>query len=127
MDTFGKNKWVKVIRVDAEQHFQDYLRGEADPKVKHKIIGNTCFDVFHKQAVKLSAANGLAQGMIYPSVIGSAAAAHGKVHVIKPHHKDLHFYTRVAVLCKRRNEPCHFPLIGLISLIRLTHWFAWIE
>jgi GMP synthase (glutamine-hydrolysing) len=86
MEMFAKNMGVKVIRVDAEKLFLDKLAGVADPEQKRKIIGNTFIEVFDAEAQKLQEVNWLAQGTIYPDVIESAAAKHGKAHVIKSHH-----------------------------------------
>ncbi|UYG08293.1 glutamine-hydrolyzing GMP synthase [Halomonas sp. M4R1S46] len=86
METFAKHMGVRVIRVDAEDLFLDKLKGEADPEVKRKIIGNTFIDVFDSEAAKIEGVDFLAQGTIYPDVIESAAAKTGKAHVIKSHH-----------------------------------------
>lgn len=86
MDTFSKNMGVKVIRVDAEQEFLSKLKGVSDPEQKRKVIGNAFVDIFEREAAKISDANWLAQGTIYPDVIESAASKHGKAHVIKSHH-----------------------------------------
>lgn len=86
METFANNMGVKVVRVDAEEEFLTNLSGVADPERKRKIIGNTFIDIFEREAAKISGANWLAQGTIYPDVIESAASKHGKAHVIKSHH-----------------------------------------
>jgi len=77
---------VRVLRVDAEDHFLSRLAGEADPEKKRKIIGNTFIDIFDAEAAKLKNAHWLAQGTIYPDVIESAASKTGGAHVIKSHH-----------------------------------------
>ncbi|MFO7910453.1 MAG: glutamine-hydrolyzing GMP synthase, partial [Halomonas sp.] len=86
METFAKHMGVKVIRVDAEDLFLGKLKGENDPEVKRKIIGNTFIDVFDEEAGKIEGVDFLAQGTIYPDVIESAASKTGKAHVIKSHH-----------------------------------------
>ncbi|MGM0614102.1 MAG: glutamine-hydrolyzing GMP synthase [Pseudomonadota bacterium] len=86
METFAKHMGVKVIRVDAEDLFLGKLKGENDPEVKRKIIGNTFIDVFDEEASKIEGVDFLAQGTIYPDVIESAASKTGKAHVIKSHH-----------------------------------------
>ncbi|XGA80807.1 glutamine-hydrolyzing GMP synthase [Halomonas sp. CH40] len=86
METFAKHMGVKVIRVDAEDLFLGKLKGENDPEVKRKIIGNTFIDVFDEEASKIDGVDFLAQGTIYPDVIESAASKTGKAHVIKSHH-----------------------------------------
>ena len=86
MATFAEHMGVKVIRVDAEQRFLDALKGENDPELKRKIIGNLFVDIFEEESKKLSNATWLAQGTIYPDVIESAGAKTGKAHLIKSHH-----------------------------------------
>ena len=86
MATFAQHMGVRVIRVDAEQRFLAALAGEADPEKKRKIIGGLFVDIFEEEAQKLTSANWLAQGTIYPDVIESAGSKTGKAHVIKSHH-----------------------------------------
>jgi GMP synthase (glutamine-hydrolysing) len=68
METFAEHLGVKVIRVEATDHFFDTL------------------EIFDEQAHKLTNAKWLAQGTIYPDVIESAGSRTGKAHVIKSHH-----------------------------------------
>ncbi|MCG6938366.1 MAG: glutamine-hydrolyzing GMP synthase [Gammaproteobacteria bacterium] len=84
MTTFAKNMGVKVIRVDAEQRFLDELKGVSDPEQKRKIIGRVFIEIFEEQARRLTSANWLAQGTIYPDVIESAGSKNA--HLIKSHH-----------------------------------------
>jgi len=84
MATFAENMGVKVIRVDAEQRFLDELKGEADPEQKRKIIGRIFVEIFEEESNKLTNANYLAQGTIYPDVIESAGSKNA--HLIKSHH-----------------------------------------
>jgi GMP synthase (glutamine-hydrolysing) len=86
MATFAENLGVKVIRVDAEELFLNKLAGESDPEKKRKIIGGLFVDIFEAESKKLTDANWLAQGTIYPDVIESAGAKTGKAHNIKSHH-----------------------------------------
>jgi len=86
MATFAQHMGVRVLRVDAEQRFLDALADEADPEKKRKIIGGLFVDIFEEEAQKLTNANWLAQGTIYPDVIESAGSKTGKAHVIKSHH-----------------------------------------
>jgi GMP synthase (glutamine-hydrolysing) len=86
MATFAEHMGVRVIRVDAEDRFLDALEGEADPEKKRKIIGNMFIELFEEEAAKITNAQWLAQGTIYPDVIESAGAKTGKAHVIKSHH-----------------------------------------
>ncbi len=84
MAVFAENMGVKVIRVDAEQRFLDELKGVADPEQKRKIIGRVFIEIFEEEAGKLTTANWLAQGTIYPDVIESAGSKNS--HLIKSHH-----------------------------------------
>ncbi len=84
MAVFAENMGVRVIRVDAEQRFLDELKGAADPEKKRKIIGRVFIEIFEEQASKLTTANWLAQGTIYPDVIESAGSKNA--HLIKSHH-----------------------------------------
>jgi GMP synthase (glutamine-hydrolysing) len=84
MAVFAENMGVKVIRVDAEQRFLDELAGVDDPEQKRKIIGRVFIEIFEEEAGKLTSANWLAQGTIYPDVIESAGSKNA--HLIKSHH-----------------------------------------
>jgi len=84
MAVFAENMGVKVIRVDAEQRFLSALKGVNDPEQKRKIIGNAFVEIFEEEAGKLTNANWLAQGTIYPDVIESAGSKNS--HLIKSHH-----------------------------------------
>ena len=84
MALFAENMGVKVIRVDAEQRFLDELKGVNDPEQKRKIIGRVFVEIFEEESNKLTNANWLAQGTIYPDVIESAGSKNS--HLIKSHH-----------------------------------------
>jgi GMP synthase (glutamine-hydrolysing) len=84
MAVFAENMGVKVIRVDAEQRFLSALKAVDDPEQKRKIIGNIFIEIFEEEASKLTNANWLAQGTIYPDVIESAGSKNS--HLIKSHH-----------------------------------------
>lgn len=84
MALFAENMGVKVIRVDAEQRFLDELKGVNDPEQKRKIIGRVFVEIFEEESNKLTTANWLAQGTIYPDVIESAGSKNS--HLIKSHH-----------------------------------------
>ena len=84
MALFAENMGVKVIRVDAEKRFLDELKGVNDPELKRKIIGRVFVEIFEEESNKLTNANWLAQGTIYPDVIESAGSKNS--HLIKSHH-----------------------------------------
>ena len=84
MATFAENMGVKVIRVDAEERFLSELKGQDDPEQKRKTIGRVFVEIFEEESNKLTNANWLAQGTIYPDVIESADSKNS--HLIKSHH-----------------------------------------
>jgi len=85
METFGEHLGVKVIHVDATQAFMSELAGVTDPEQKRKIIGREFVEVFKAEAAKLTDAEWLAQGTIYPDVVESAGKGK-KGMTIKSHH-----------------------------------------
>lgn len=93
---FGKNGQfdLNFIPVDASKLFYEKLKGVSEPEKKRKIIGATFLDVFQKEQDKLSDADYLAQGTIYPDRIESGL---GISATIKSHHnvgglpKDIRF------------------------------------
>ncbi|MEM9243578.1 MAG: glutamine-hydrolyzing GMP synthase [Pseudomonadota bacterium] len=84
--TIDEHFHIKLICVDARQHFLSALNNINDPEQKRKIIGKTFIDIFEQEAAKLDVIQWLAQGTIYPDVIESAGAKTGKAKVIKSHH-----------------------------------------
>lgn len=86
MAMFGDNFGLNIIRIDAEDRFLGELKGTDEPEAKRKIIGKVFIDIFDEESKKLTNAQWLAQGTIYPDVIESAGAKTGKAHVIKSHH-----------------------------------------
>lgn len=86
MATFAEHIGVHVIRVNAEERYIERLKNVLDPEQKRKIIGNLFVEIFDQEAAKLSSAEWLAQGTIYPDVIESADAKSGNAHLIKTHH-----------------------------------------
>jgi GMP synthase (glutamine-hydrolysing) len=86
MSTFADHLGVKVIHVDASTAFLSKLAGVTDPEAKRKIIGAEFVEVFQAEANKLTDAQWLAQGTIYPDVIYSAGKCKKGAHTIKSHH-----------------------------------------
>ena len=86
LETFARNLGVKVIHVDARDHFLGALAGVSDPEQKRRIIGRVFIEVFQREAARLPQVKWLAQGTIYPDVIESAGAKTKKAHTIKSHH-----------------------------------------
>lgn len=77
---------VALQTVNAGDEFLRALAGVTEPEAKRRAIGATFIDVFEREAAALPNVRWLAQGTIYPDVIESAAAKHGKAQVIKSHH-----------------------------------------
>jgi GMP synthase (glutamine-hydrolysing) len=86
MAIFAEHLGVNVIRVNAAERYYQALAGVTDPEAKRKIIGRLFVEIFDEESAKLSNAQWLAQGTIYPDVIESAGAKSGKAHLIKSHH-----------------------------------------
>ena len=76
---------LNVKGVDASDLFLKALKGESDPEMKRKIIGNTFIDVFNNESNKIDGARWLGQGTIYPDVIESISV-NGPSATIKSHH-----------------------------------------
>ena len=86
MTAFAQHMGVRVIRINAEDRYMNALKGVTDPEEKRKIIGRLFIEIFEEEAGKLSDAQWLAQGTIYPDVIESAGSKTGKAQLIKSHH-----------------------------------------
>ena len=77
---------IKLISINAKNHFLKNLKGVTSPEKKRKIIGKLFIDVFEREAKKLNDVSFLAQGTLYPDVIESTSV-HGKsAATIKSHH-----------------------------------------
>ncbi len=83
--TFQDHFHIKLVFVDAKKRFLDKLKGVAEPEKKRKIIGNEFISVFEEEAKKITDADFLAQGTLYPDVIESVSFK-GPSAVIKSHH-----------------------------------------
>ncbi len=80
-----KGMGLNVKGVDSSKLFLNNLKGEPDPELKRKIIGNTFIDVFDEEANQIKGTAWLAQGTIYPDVIESISV-NGPSVTIKSHH-----------------------------------------
>ncbi|MBO4374664.1 MAG: glutamine-hydrolyzing GMP synthase [Lachnospiraceae bacterium] len=74
---------LNFIRVNAQEHFYEKLKGVTEPEKKRHIIGEEFIRVFEAEAKKIGQVEFLAQGTIYPDVIESGL---GESAVIKSHH-----------------------------------------
>ncbi|NLY19993.1 MAG: glutamine-hydrolyzing GMP synthase [Tissierellia bacterium] len=75
---------MNLIVVDAEARFMDKVKGVDDPEKKRKIIGEEFIRVFEEEKRKLTDAEFLVQGTIYPD-IAESINADGEV-AVKSHH-----------------------------------------
>ena len=82
---FEENYKLNLTHVDVSELFLNKLKGITDPETKRKIIGNTFIEVFEKESKKLSDAEFLVQGTLYPDVIESVSVKGASV-TIKTHH-----------------------------------------
>jgi GMP synthase (glutamine-hydrolysing) len=83
--TFEGHFHMKLLYVEAKDRFLTKLQGVVDPERKRKIIGNEFIAVFEEEAKKITDAEFLAQGTLYPDVIESVSFK-GPSAVIKSHH-----------------------------------------
>ncbi|MCX7738050.1 MAG: glutamine-hydrolyzing GMP synthase [Hydrogenothermaceae bacterium] len=83
--TFRDNFHINLIVVDAKDKFLKALEGVTDPEKKRKIIGSLFIEIFEEGAKKISDAEFLVQGTLYPDVIESVSVK-GPSAVIKTHH-----------------------------------------
>ncbi|MBF0505584.1 MAG: glutamine-hydrolyzing GMP synthase [Nitrospirae bacterium] len=83
--TFSDHFHMKLDYVDARARFLNKLAGVTEPEMKRKIIGNEFIAVFEEEAKKITDAEFLAQGTLYPDVIESVSFK-GPSAVIKSHH-----------------------------------------
>ena len=76
---------LNLSHVDAKDRFLEKLKGVTDPERKRKIIGEEFIRVFEEESLKISGAEYLAQGTLYPDVIESVSVK-GPSATIKSHH-----------------------------------------
>jgi GMP synthase (glutamine-hydrolysing) len=86
VDSIFRDHFKVDLRViDAEKRFLDKLADTTDPETKRKLIGYEFIAVFEEEAKRVSGAEFLAQGTLYPDVIESVSFK-GPSAVIKSHH-----------------------------------------
>jgi GMP synthase (glutamine-hydrolysing) len=90
LEMYRERLALRVVGVDASDHFLHRLKGVADPEKKRKIIGNEFIRVFAAEAEKLQKLEEgdirfLVQGTLYPDVIESVSVK-GPSATIKTHH-----------------------------------------
>jgi GMP synthase (glutamine-hydrolysing) len=91
LEMYRERLGLRVVGVDASEHFLEKLRGVSDPEQKRKIIGREFIAVFAGEAKKLQEGEAkgdikfLVQGTLYPDVIESVSVK-GPSATIKSHH-----------------------------------------
>src|ERR1700737_2596026 len=91
LEMYRERLKLRVVGVDASEHFLEQLHGVSDPEQKRKIIGREFIAVFAAEAERLqkTEAQGdikyLVQGTLYPDVIESVSVK-GPSATIKSHH-----------------------------------------
>ncbi len=85
-EVFGPNGQFELnfVCVNARERFYEKLRGVEEPEEKRKIIGEEFIRVFEEEAKKIGRVEFLAQGTIYPDVVGKRFGRESTV--IKSHH-----------------------------------------
>ncbi|MDP2813376.1 MAG: glutamine-hydrolyzing GMP synthase [Erysipelotrichaceae bacterium] len=79
-----KDKYqMKLIKIDAQQHFLSRLAGISSPEEKRKCIGKEFIYIFDTESSKLSNIHWLAQGTLYTDIIESGTKT---AQTIKSHH-----------------------------------------
>lgn len=82
---FNEKLNLNHIHVNASEKFLTRLKDVNDPEKKRKIIGSTFIEVFEEEAKKITGAEYLVQGTLYPDVIESVSVKGASV-TIKSHH-----------------------------------------
>ena len=83
VETFERTQGIELIHEKSGEEFFDALAGVTEPEEKRKIIGEKFIRIFESAKQKISDANFLVQGTLYPDVIESGT---GHAAKIKSHH-----------------------------------------
>jgi GMP synthase (glutamine-hydrolysing) len=83
VETFERTQGIELIHEKSGKEFFDALVGVTEPEEKRKIIGEKFIRIFESAKQKISDANFLVQGTLYPDVIESGT---GHAAKIKSHH-----------------------------------------
>ena len=83
VETFERTQGIELIHEKSGEEFFDALAGVTEPEQKRKIIGEKFIRIFENAKQKVSDANFLVQGTLYPDVIESGT---GHAAKIKSHH-----------------------------------------
>ena len=83
VETFERTQGIELIHEKSGEEFFDALAGVTEPEEKRKIIGEKFIRIFESAKRKISDANFLVQGTLYPDVIESGT---GHAAKIKSHH-----------------------------------------
>ena len=83
VETFERTQGIELIHEKSGEEFFNALAGVTEPEEKRKIIGEKFIRIFESAKRKISDANFLVQGTLYPDVIESGT---GHAAKIKSHH-----------------------------------------
>jgi GMP synthase (glutamine-hydrolysing) len=83
---FREGLGVELITVDAAEEFLGALKGQTDPEIKRRIVGEKFIRIFEREAKNLGQPRFLVQGTIYPDVVESSGKDRDKAEKIKSHH-----------------------------------------
>ena len=86
VETFDRERGMKLIAVNAVEELLEALEGITDPEVKRRVIGEKFIRIFESTSARLGRIDFLAQGTIYPDVIESATDDKPQAQTIKTHH-----------------------------------------
>jgi GMP synthase (glutamine-hydrolysing) len=84
VETFQRQRRMKLVPVNAVEDFLMTLEGVTDPEEKRRRIGELFIRVFEREAERLGQVDFLAQGTLYPDLIESAGRPDARR--IKTHH-----------------------------------------
>jgi GMP synthase (glutamine-hydrolysing) len=84
LETFQRQRGMKLVPVNAVEDFVTTLEGVTDPEEKRRRIGDLFIRVFEREAEQLGRVDFLAQGTLYPDLIESAGRPDARR--IKTHH-----------------------------------------
>ena len=84
VETFQRQRGMKLAPVNAVEDFLSTLEGVTDPEEKRQRIGELFIRVFERESERLGRGDFLAQGTLYPDLIESAGRPDARR--IKTHH-----------------------------------------
>jgi len=83
---FREGLGAELVTVDAADDFLGALKGQTDPEIKRRIVGEKFIRTFEREAKNVGQPRFLVQGTIYPDVVESSGKDRDKAAKIKSHH-----------------------------------------